>query len=151
MSFFINDAWAEAAPAAGDASGFASLVPLILIFVIFYFLLLRPQIKRAKEHKQMVGSLTKGDEVVSSGGLLGRITKVDENFVTLEIADGVRVKLQRSAVTSLVPKGTIKGGEKPPGKSGKGKKAEQAALADEPEKSDEEGGKGENKQDEKSG
>ncbi len=152
MSFFINDAWAEAAPAAGDPSGFASLVPLILIFVIFYFLLLRPQIKRAKEHKQMVGSLTKGDEVVTSGGLLGRIVKVDDNFVSLEVADGVRVKVQKSAVTSLMPKGTFKGGEKSSGKQGKGKKAEQAALKDESEQAAEEGAdKGENRQDGKSG
>ena len=107
MSFFIEDAWAQAAP-GGAESAFASLIPLILIFVIFYFLLLRPQIKRAKEHKQMVNSLAKGDEVVTNGGLLGRITKVDESFITLEIADGVQVKVQRNAVASLVPKGTFK-------------------------------------------
>jgi len=145
MSFFINDAWAEAAPAAVDASGFVSLVPLILIFVIFYFLLLRPQIKRAKEHKQMAASLTKGDEVVSNGGILGRITKVDEAFITLEIADGVRVKLQKTAVTSLVPKGTIK--TEKSGKHGKSKKSEQAALTDQSEA----GASGETTQDEKSG
>lgn len=107
MSFFINDAWAQAAPGGAEA-GFASLIPLILIFVIFYFLLLRPQIKRAKEHKQMVNSLSKGDEVVTNGGLLGRITKLDENFITLEIAEGVQVKVQRNAVSSLLPKGTLK-------------------------------------------
>ncbi len=129
MSFFINDAWAEAGLADMDTSGFASLVPLILIFVVFYFLLLRPQIKRAKDHKQMVATLSKGDEVVSSGGLLGRITKVDESFVTLEIADGVRVKMQKSAVTTLVPKGTIKSADKS-SKSGKSNKSEQAALTD---------------------
>ncbi len=151
MSFFINDAWAEAAPAAGDPSGFASLVPLILIFVIFYFLLLRPQIKRAKEHKQMVGSLTKGDEVVTSGGLLGRIVKVDDNFVSLEITDGVRVKVQKSAVTSLMPKGTFKGGEKGQGKQGKGKKGEQAPSKDEAEQSAEDADKGGSHQDGKSG
>lgn len=114
MSFFINDAWAQGA-GASPQSGFASLIPLILIFVIFYFLLLRPQIKRAKEHKKMVGSLSKGDEVVSNGGLLGRITKVDESFVSVEIADGVVVKLQKNAVASLMPKGTLK-------KEGKGSK-----------------------------
>ncbi len=107
MSFFIEDAWAQAAP-GGAESAFASLIPLILIFVIFYFLLLRPQIKRAKEHKQMVNSLAKGDEVVTNGGLLGRITKVDESFITLEIADGVQVKVQRNAIASLMPKGTFK-------------------------------------------
>ncbi len=107
MSFFVKDAWAQAAP-GGMESGFASLIPLILIFVIFYFLLLRPQIKRAKEHKQMVNSLAKGDEVVTNGGLLGRITRLDENFITLEIANGVQVKVQRNAVSSLLPKGTLK-------------------------------------------
>ncbi len=123
MNFFISDAWAEGA-SAGVQSGFASMVPLVLIFVIFYFLLLRPQIKRAKEHKQMMASLAKGDEIVSNGGLLGRIIRAEEDFVTLEIAEGVRVKLQKNAVASLVPKGTIK--------HGKGDKGDKAAL---PEKS----------------
>lgn len=108
MEFFISDAWAQAAGGGSAQSGFASLVPLILIFVIFYFLLLRPQMKRAKEHKKMVGSLAKGDEVITSGGLLGKVTKVDENFVSIEVADGVVVRLQKTAVTSMLPKGTIK-------------------------------------------
>lgn len=112
MSFFISDAWAEGGAAAGGGqAGFASLVPLILIFVIFYFLLLRPQIKRAKEHKKMTESLSKGDEIVTNGGLLGRIAKLDESFVTLEVADGLMVKVQRSAVASLMPKGTLKSSE----------------------------------------
>jgi preprotein translocase subunit YajC len=106
MGFFIEDAWAQDGAAA--AGGFASLLPLILIFVIFYFLLLRPQIKRAKEHKKMVDSLTRGDEVITSGGLLGRITRVDDNFVSLELAEGVVVRVQRTAIGSMVPKGTIK-------------------------------------------
>lgn len=106
MGFFIGDAWAQDGAAA--AGGFVGLLPLILIFVIFYFLLLRPQIKRAKEHKKMVGSLSRGDEVISNGGLLGRITRLDEQFVSMEIADGVVVKLQRTAVAAMVPKGTIK-------------------------------------------
>ncbi|HHH35497.1 MAG TPA: preprotein translocase subunit YajC [Gammaproteobacteria bacterium] len=107
MSFFINEAWAQDVP-AGAQGGFASLVPLILIFVIFYFLLLRPQIKRAKEHKQMVSALAKGDEVVTNGGLLGKVTRLDEDFLTLEIAEGVQVRVQRNAIASLVPKGTVK-------------------------------------------
>jgi preprotein translocase subunit YajC len=106
MGFFIEDAWAQDGAAA--VGGFASLLPLILIFVIFYFLLLRPQIKRAKEHKKMVDSLTRGDEVITSGGLLGRITRVDDNFVSLELAEGVVVRVQRTAIGSMVPKGTIK-------------------------------------------
>jgi len=109
MSFFINEAWAEGAPAAAGAeAGFMSLVPLILIFAIFYFLLLRPQIKRAKEHKKMVESLAKGDEVVTNGGLLGKITQLGDSFMVVEIAQGVEVKVQKSAVSSLVPKGTMK-------------------------------------------
>lgn len=108
MSFFINEAWAEgAAPAAG--SELMGLLPLILIFVIFYFLLLRPQMKRSKEHRTMVAALAKGDEVVTSGGVLGKITSVDESFVGLDIANGVEIKVQRSAVSALMPKGTMKG------------------------------------------
>jgi len=108
MSFFINEAWAEGTPATGTEAGFMSLVPLILIFVIFYFLLLRPQIKRAKEHKKMVESLAKGDEVVTNGGLLGKVTQLGDSFMVVEIAQGVEVKVQKSAVSSLVPKGTMK-------------------------------------------
>lgn len=108
MNFFISDAFAEGAGAAGQ-SGFMGFIPLILIFVLFYFLLIRPQAKRAKEHKQMVSSLSKGDEVVSNGGLLGRVIDLDESFITMEIADGVKVKVQRQSVMTLVPKGTFKG------------------------------------------
>ena len=109
MGFFIEEAWADGAgmPAAAG-QGLAGMIPLILIFVIFYFLILRPQIKRAKEHKQMVSALAKGDEVVTSGGLMGRVVSVAEEAVVLEIADGVQVGLQKSAVTSLLPKGSLK-------------------------------------------
>ena len=107
MSFFINDAWAEGAPQTA-AAGFGGLIPLVLIGVLFYFLLIRPQAKRVKEHKKMVESLAKGDEVVSSGGVLGKITKVEEEFIAMEVAEGVVIKVQRSAVTSLMPKGTMK-------------------------------------------
>ena len=105
---FISDAWAQGATGAAGPAGFASLVPLILIFVIFYFLLLRPQIKRAKEHKKMVEALAKGDEVVTNGGLLGKVTEVGENFLQVEVANGVQVKVQRQSVSALMPKGTIK-------------------------------------------
>jgi preprotein translocase subunit YajC len=107
MSFFISDAMAAAPQGQGDA--LTSLLPLVFIFIVFYFLLIRPQSKKAKEHKQMVEALTKGDEVVTNGGLLGRITKVGDNFVELEVADGIIVKVQRQAAASLMPKGTIKG------------------------------------------
>jgi preprotein translocase subunit YajC len=107
MDFLISNAWAEGgAQTQGDP--IMSLLPLIVLFVIFYFLLIRPQAKRAKEHKKMVQSLAKGDEVATNGGVLGTIVEVGENFLVLEVADGVQVKLQRSAVATLFPKGTIK-------------------------------------------
>lgn len=81
---------------------------LIAIFAVFWFLLIRPQQKRAKEHKTMVEALSKGDEAVTNGGLLGKITKVGDSFVTLEIADGLRVQVQRASIAQLMPKGTMK-------------------------------------------
>ena len=107
MNFFISDAMAQDAAAGGG--GLLGMLPLILIFVLFYFMLIRPQTKRAKEHKNMVEALAKGDEVVTNGGVLGKITEVGESFLTLQIADGVEVKVQRQAISTLVPKGTIKG------------------------------------------
>lgn len=109
MSFFISDAIAQdAGAAAAGEPGMANFIFLIVLFAIFYFLLLRPQIKRAKEHKKMTEALSKNDEVVTSGGLIGRITKVDDSFVTLQIAEGIQVQMQKSAVSSLLPKGTFK-------------------------------------------
>ncbi|MEZ5540498.1 MAG: preprotein translocase subunit YajC [Pseudomonadota bacterium] len=107
MDFFISDAMAAAPQGQGDP--LMSFLPLIFIFVVFYFLLIRPQAKKAKEHKQMVEALAKGDEVVTNGGLLGRVSKVGDNFVELDITEGVTVKVQRQAVANLMPKGTIKG------------------------------------------
>lgn len=105
MDFFISNAYAQDPAAAG---GLMSFLPLIVIFAVFYFMLIRPQMKRSKEHRQLVSQLAKGDEVVTNGGLLGRITDVSESFVTLELADKVQVKLQRQAVATVMPKGTIK-------------------------------------------
>lgn len=93
--------------AAGDA-GLMGFLPLILMFVLLYFLMIRPQMKRAKEQKAMVDGLTKGDEVITSGGVLGRITKLGDAYITLEIAPETEVTLQRAAVQTLLPKGTIK-------------------------------------------
>ncbi len=109
MSFLIADAWAEgpAGVAAQGGSLLGGILPLIVIFVVFYFLLIRPQSKRAKEHKQMVASLSKGDEVVTNGGLLGRISEMDDNFIVIEVADGVNIKVQRHAISTLLPKGTL--------------------------------------------
>lgn len=108
MNFFISDAMAEGGAAASPEGGLLGFIPLILIFVIFYFLIIRPQVKRAKEHKKLTESVTKGDEVITGGGLLGKVTDVNDNFVTLEIAEGTEVKVQRQSVASLVPKGTVK-------------------------------------------
>lgn len=107
MSFFISDALAEA-PAAGGADPFISLLPLVLFGVVFYFLLIRPQSKRQKEHKRMVEALAKGDEVVTMGGVAGRIADLGENFIRVEIADGVQIKVRRTAVESVLPKGSLK-------------------------------------------
>ena len=105
LDFFIASAYAQDAAPQG---GLMSFLPLIIIFIIFYFLLIRPQMKRAKEHRKLVAELAVGDEVVTTGGLLGRITKVGESFLTVEVADNLQLKLQRHAVASVVPKGTIK-------------------------------------------
>jgi preprotein translocase subunit YajC len=106
MSFFISQAWAADAP--GQADPIMSFLPLILIFVVFYFLLIRPQQKRAKEHKTMVEGLKKGDWVVTNGGLLGKVTDLGENFAKLQVSDGVEVKVQRAAVAALMPKDAVK-------------------------------------------
>jgi preprotein translocase subunit YajC len=105
MDFFISNAYAQDATTQG---GLMSFLPLIVIFAVFYFMLIRPQMKRSKEHRNLVAGLAKGDEVVTNGGVLGRITDVSESFVTLEIADNTQIKLQRQAVASVMPKGTIK-------------------------------------------
>jgi preprotein translocase subunit YajC len=107
MNLLISDAWAQAAGAPQQGS-LMSLLPLIAIFVVFYFLLIRPQQKRAKEHKKMTEALAKGDEVITNGGTLGKITDVGESFVTVEVANGVEIKVQRAAIQALMPKGTIK-------------------------------------------
>ncbi len=104
MNFLISDAWAQA---GGDAGGsLFSLLPLVVIFILFYFLLIRPQQKRAKQHKEMVTALKKGEEIVTNGGLLGKVTDVDDNFITLEISSGLNVKVQRQSVAQVMPKGT---------------------------------------------
>lgn len=110
MSFFISDAFAEAAPAAAQQQPglLEALFPFVVLFVVFYFLLIRPQSRRAKEHKAMVEGIGKGDEVVTQGGIYGKVTEVGEQYVQVQIADNVQVKLQRSAIASMLPKGTIK-------------------------------------------
>jgi preprotein translocase subunit YajC len=107
MSFLISDAHAQAAGATGQ-SGLMNMLILPIMLVVFYFLLIRPQQKRAKEHQNLLAKLAAGDEVVTAGGILGRVTEVGDSFTTVEIADGVRIKLQKSQITQLVPKGTYK-------------------------------------------
>lgn len=108
MSFFISDAMAEGANAGAQGGGIESLFFMVVIFAVFYFILIRPQAKKAKEHKKMTGALQKGDEVVTNGGVVGKVTKVTDDYVDLQIADNVEIKLQRGAVGMQLPKGTIK-------------------------------------------
>ncbi|MBI3140665.1 MAG: preprotein translocase subunit YajC [Rhodocyclales bacterium] len=104
----ISNAWAQGAPAADPTGGLMGLLPIILMFVILWFLMIRPQMKKAKEHKAMVEALQKGDEVVTQGGMAGRITKVGENYIGLEITENVEITVQKAAVASILPKGTLK-------------------------------------------
>lgn len=102
---FISNAYA-ATPAAG--TDLLSLAPMLIIFVLFYFMLIRPQMKQAKEHKNMVAALKVGDEVVTTGGVLGKVTKVNDNFVGIEIAANTVISVQKHAVQTLLPPGTLK-------------------------------------------
>ena len=106
MDFFISSAWAQ--DGAAQQNPMSSVFFIVILFVVFYFMLIRPQQKRAKQHKTMIGTLNSGDEVVTNGGILGKITDLGEHFVTVEIADGTSIKLQRQAVATVLPKGTIK-------------------------------------------
>jgi len=105
---WINSAYAQGAGAGAQGDGMISLIMIVLMFGVLYFLMIRPQMKRAKEHKSMLDALQKGDEVVTSGGVLGRITKIGENYVTVEIANNIEIQVQRPAIQLVLPKGTIK-------------------------------------------
>ena len=107
---FISTAYAQTAPAAtpGAESTLMSLLPLVLMFVVLYFIMIRPQMKRQKEHKAMIEALAKGDEIVTAGGLAGKVSKMGESYIGLEIAGSVEVQVQRSAVAQVLPKGTLK-------------------------------------------
>jgi preprotein translocase subunit YajC len=112
--FFISDALAQTAPAAqGGEGAWTSIIFMVLIFVVFYFLLIRPQVKRQKEHKALVEGLSKGDEVLTAGGIIGKITELTDQYITLQVAtvDGksVEIAMQRASVQTLLPKGTMKG------------------------------------------
>ena len=108
----ISSAFAQTAPAAAAAGGIQgtllSMLPFVAIFAVMYFVMIRPQMRKQKEHRAMLDALGKGDEVVTAGGLLGRIAKMDENFVSLEVATNVEVRIQRSAIAGVMPKNTLK-------------------------------------------
>jgi preprotein translocase subunit YajC len=112
FAVFISSAIAQTAPAAaagGDLMAtLQSMLPLVLMFVVLYFVMIRPQMKKAKEHKTMIEALAKGDEVATAGGILGKVTKLGDGFIDIEVANGVEVHLQRSAVVQVLPKGSIK-------------------------------------------
>jgi preprotein translocase subunit YajC len=108
MEWLISTAAAQAAAPAAQGNALMQMAPLVLIFIVFYFLLIRPQAKRAKEHKALIASLSAGDEVVTGGGILGKVTEVSDQFLVVEVADGVRVKIQRHTVTQVLPKGSVK-------------------------------------------
>jgi preprotein translocase subunit YajC len=109
---FISEAFAQAAPAPAASTGMfgnlTSMLPLILMFVVLYFVMIRPQMKRQKEHRAMIEALAKGDEVVISGGVLGKVSKMGESYLGVEVANGVEIQVQRSSVIQVLPKGTFK-------------------------------------------
>ena len=108
----ISNAYAQAAGGTGGAGGagdgFLGLLPIVLMFVLLYFMMIRPQMKRQKEMKSMVEALKSGDEIITAGGILGKITKIGDHYLTVEIADSAQIVVQRAAVQTLLPKGTIK-------------------------------------------
>lgn len=108
MSFFISDAAAAAAPATQQADPMTSLIFFGGMILIFYFILIRPQSKRAKAHRELVAQLSKGDEVVTNGGILGKITDVSDQYVTVEVAENVQMKFQKQAIGTVLPKGSLK-------------------------------------------
>ena len=107
---FISNAYAQAAPAAdpGLMGSLSTFLPLILMFVVMYFLMIRPQQKRAKEQRAMMDALAKGDEVITAGGILGRVSKVNDTYVTLEVSAGTEIVVQKNSISTLLPKGTLK-------------------------------------------
>jgi preprotein translocase subunit YajC len=105
---FISSAYAQAATGGSTQDTLLGMLPLVLMFVVLYFVMIRPQMKKQKEHKSMVDALAKGDEVVTAGGMLGKVSKIGEIYVSVELASGVEVQMQRSAVATVLPKGTVK-------------------------------------------
>ena len=105
---FMSPAFAQASGGVSGEGGLVTLLPIVLMFVLLYFIMIRPQVKRQKEHRTMVDGLQKGDEVVTSGGVVGKITDLGETYVSLEVAANTEISVQKAAVQTLLPKGTIK-------------------------------------------
>ncbi len=107
---FISEAFAQAAPAApgGGESSLITMLPLVLMFVVLYFVMIRPQMKRQKEHKAMIDAIAKGDEVVTAGGVLGKVSRMGDSYLHVEVATGVELQVQRTSVVQVLPKGTFK-------------------------------------------
>ncbi|PID45229.1 MAG: preprotein translocase subunit YajC [Proteobacteria bacterium] len=108
MNFFISDAMADGA-AAPQGGGIQLIIMMVIFFGIMYFMIIRPQQKRAKEHKALIESLSKGDEVVTSGGIIGKVTNLGDNFIEINVSESSTIKVQRQAVAQVMPKGTMKG------------------------------------------
>jgi preprotein translocase subunit YajC len=108
MDFLINSAYAQAAGTAPAGPSLISMWPMALLLVVFYFVLIRPQSKRAKEQKEMLSKVAAGDEIATTGGILGKVTEVGDQFLSVEISDGVTIKLQKFQVAQVLPKGTVK-------------------------------------------
>ncbi len=106
MDFLISPVYAQAAGA--QASPYSPLIMLAVFFTVFFFFVIRPQMKRAKDHRNMISAIAKGDEVVTSGGILGRVEDIGDAFISVEVSEGVRLKLQKHAITAVLPKGTLK-------------------------------------------
>jgi preprotein translocase subunit YajC len=108
LDFLISPAAAQTAPASPLGGGFGPIIMLGVMFAVMYFLMIRPQMKRQKEHQNLISKLAKGDEVITSGGIAGRVDNIGDNFITVEIADNTKIKLQKNAITTVLPKGTLK-------------------------------------------
>ena len=108
MGFFISDAYAQGASPGAAGGGMSFIIMMVVLFALMYFMMIRPQQKRQKEHRAMLGALAKGDEVITTGGVAGRVEELGDAFVTVEIAASVKVKVQKSAISQVLPKGTLK-------------------------------------------
>ena len=108
MSFFISDAMADGAAAAPQGGGLQLIIMMAIFFGIMYFMIIRPQQKRAKEHRELINSISKGEEIIAGGGIIGKVVNLGDNFIEMSVAEGSTIKVQRQAVSAVMPKGTMK-------------------------------------------